>query len=153
MINRQWERRWEQSYRLIMLICLFTVQSCSGSNKIATECFQLQETINTHQTSFSAGSINKASETAKAESEEDFANALTAVELSNSELQERRDRIVFFSREAHTLSLQAANVMTEDGTLSREAATQYEAILVQRQTVNDQLFAEQNGLQIHCSLQ
>ena len=136
-----------------MLACVFTVQSCSGNNKFATECFQLQETINTHQASFSAGSINKASETAKAQAEKDFADTLTAVELSDGELQERRDRIVSFSREAHTLSRQAANVMTEDGTLSGEAATQYEAILAERQTVNDQLFAEQNGLQIHCSLQ
>lgn len=136
-----------------MLACVFTVQSCGGNNKVATECFQLQETINTHQASFSAGSINKASETAKAQAEKDFADTLTAVELSDGELQERRDRIVPFSREAHTFSRQAANVMTEDGTLSGEAATQYESILAERQTVNDQLFAEQNGLQIHCSLQ
>ena len=60
--------------------------SCSGSNKVATECFELQEAINANQPSFSTGTIDKAAETAKAQAEKDFENALAAVQLSDTEL-------------------------------------------------------------------
>jgi len=147
------QTKWKQGCGLIALAIALTLQSCSSANKVVTECVQLQEAIKTNQASFSNGTINKASETATAQDEKAFADALAAVELNDSKLKEKRDRLVDFSREAHTLSLQAATVMTEDGYLSDNASAQYQTISTQRITVNNQLFAEQSGLQIHCSLQ
>ena len=141
------------SYKLKALASVLMLTSCSGSNKVATECFELQEAINANQPSFSTGTIDKAAETAKAQAEKDFENALVAVQLSDTELKEKRDRLVTLARESHTFSLQAADVMTEDGYLSGTAADDYRDITTKRMATSEQLFAEQNGLQIHCSLQ
>ena len=137
---------------LATLVCLLALQSCGKSNKVATECYHLQEAINAHQPSLS-GPINKASETAKAQAQQGLVEALTAVELSDAELQGRRDKMVSFNQQLHTLSLQAAEVMTDNGYLSGDASNQYEAITAQRIAVYDQLSTERSSLQIHCSLQ
>lgn len=153
MNNPPTTHKQHKDYGLIALTTALTLASCSRDNNIATECLQLQEAINANQASFAAGTINKAAETTKAQNEQKFATALTAVKLSNKALKEKRERLVDFSTQAHTLSLQAADIMTEDGTLTGNTATQYATISTQRIAINDQLFAEQNGLQNHCSTQ
>ena len=137
---------------LVGSICVLILQSCGGSNTVATECYQLQEAINTQQPSFT-GAVNKSSETAQAQARKDLAAALNAVELSDAELQERRERIVSLNQQLHSLGLQAAEVMTDNGYLSGDAADQYETVTAQKLTVYEQLSTERSSLQIHCSLQ
>lgn len=127
------------------------LQSC-GENKAATECYHLQEALreDSHR---SVGTVTKATETAQAQAEQKQAEAIAQVKLSDDELMLRRDEIVGLWQQQSELSLQAADIMTDDGLLSGRKSEEYKRVSQRRLEVSKQAYAAQNGLQIHCSLQ
>lgn len=137
---------------LVVGVCLVGLQGC-GENKVATECYDLQNVFVSQERTFHAGTVTKASELAQAEQEGALAAALMAVELSDDELISRRDELVSLATQQQQISLQSAEIMTESGSLSGNASTRYEEVSAQRRPINDEFYAQQNGLQIHCSLQ
>lgn len=137
---------------LIVGICSVGLQGC-GENKVATECYDLQNVFVSQERTFHSGTVTKASELAQAEQEGALAAALMAVELSDDELISRRDELASLATQQQQLSLQSAEIMTESGSLSGSASARYQEVSAQRRPVNDEFYAQQNGLQIHCSLQ
>ena len=139
------------TFASLLLSLLIALWSC-GENKAATECYNLQNVLIAQRDS-RFGTVNKASELAKARREQSLAEAFKAVELSDTELRSRRDTIVALIMQQHSFSLRSAEIMTESGRLSSDRSAQYEALFEERRPIDDEFYAQINGLRIHCSLQ
>lgn len=127
------------------------LQSC-GENKVATECYHLQEAL-LENSFIPVGTVTKSTEIAQAKTAQRQADAIAQVDLSDEDLTTRRDEMVTLLQQQSDLSLQAADVMTEDGFLGGRKSADYERISQRRRKLIKQMYAAQNGLRIHCSLQ